>query len=209
MNQVYLITRRLCFLFLVVGLSYPVAAQNITVSGKVTSAEDGSTVPGANVLQKGTSNGVITDVDGNYTISVPGDATLVFSFIGYESQEVAVNGRSSISIALATDVQQLSEVVVVGYGTQEKKEITSSVASIDAKDFNQGNISDPAQLLQGKVSGLSVVRAGGDPNGSFNIRLRGLSTFGSNSQPLIIIDGVIGASLIKKIKNRKSRPANG
>ena len=93
------------------------------------------------------------------------------------------------------DVQALSEVVVVGYGTQEKKEITSSVASVKAEDFNKGVVNDPAQLLQGKVAGLSITRPGGDPNDGFNIRLRGVSTFGANAEPLVVIDGVIGASL--------------
>ncbi len=195
MNQVYLLSRRLLVFLLAIGLSFHVAAQNVTVTGKVTSADDGTGVPGANVLEKGTTNGVITDADGNYSINVPSGATLVVSFIGYISQEIAIDGKTSINVSLETDVQQLSEVVVVGYGTQEKKEITSSVASISSAEFNQGNISDPSQLLQGKVSGLSIVRAGGDPNGSFNIRLRGLSTFGANSQPLVVIDGVIGASL--------------
>ena len=181
---------------LVTAMSFGMALAQQTVTGQVTDATDGSALPGVNILEKGTTNGTVTDIDGNYTLSVSaGDAVLVYSFVGYQAQELAVAGRSTINVAMAADVTQLSEVVVVGYGSQEKKEITSAVASVGTEDFNNGNITSPAQLLQGKVAGLSITRAGGDPNGGFNIRLRGLSTFGANSQPLVVIDGVIGASL--------------
>ena len=115
--------------------------------------------------------------------------------MGYATQEVAVGAQTSIAVSLVSDVTALSEVVVTGYGSQEKKEITGSVVSLDTKDFNKGNINDPTQLLQGKVAGLSIYNKGGDPNGSAIIRLRGLSTVGSNIQPLVVVDGVLGASL--------------
>lgn len=166
-----------------------------TVTGQVTDGSDGSALPGVNILEKGTTNGTVTDINGNFTISVGEDATLVFSYVGYLTQEVAVGGRTSIDVQLSADVTQLSEVVVVGYGTQEKKEITSAVASVGTEEFNNGNITSPEQLLQGKVAGLSIVTPGGDPNAGSTIRLRGLSTFGANTQPLVVIDGVIGASL--------------
>ncbi|MEM9297660.1 MAG: SusC/RagA family TonB-linked outer membrane protein [Bacteroidota bacterium] len=166
-----------------------------TVTGKVTDASDGSGLPGVNVVEKGTTNGTVTDFDGNYTLSVGDGATLIFSFVGYTNQEMVVGNRSVIDVGLATDVTQLSEVVVVGYGTQEKKEITSAVASLSTEDFNAGNVTDPGQLIAGKVAGLSIVTPGGDPNASPTIRLRGLSTFGANSSPLVVVDGVIGASL--------------
>jgi iron complex outermembrane receptor protein len=165
------------------------------VTGKVTSSDDGTGLPGVNVIEKGTNNGTATDADGNFSLSVPQTATLVFSFVGYESQEMAVGSQTSVNISLASDVTSLSEVVVVGYGSQEKKEITGSVVSIDAKDFNRGNINDPSQLLQGKVAGLSIYNKGGDPNTGATIRLRGISTIGANASPLIVIDGVLGASL--------------
>ncbi len=176
------------------GISY---AQNTnTVSGTVTGVSDGLALPGVNIIVKGSSSGTVTDIDGRYTINVANqNDTLVFSSIGYTTEEVPVNGRNTIDMTLAEDIQSLREVVVIGYGTAEKKEITSSVASVDAKEFNRGNVNDPAQLLQGKVAGLSIVKPGGDPNAGFNIRLRGLSTFGANSQPLIVIDGVVGGSL--------------
>lgn len=170
-------------------------AQERVVTGKILSGDDNSPIPGANVLEKGTSNGTVSDTEGNYRISVGADATLVFSFVGYTSQEVVVGSQSTINITLASDVTSLSEVVVVGYGTQEKKEITSSVSSIKAEDFNKGTVNDPVQLLQGKVAGLNIVRPGGDPNGGFNIRLRGVGTVGANVEPLVVIDGIIGGSL--------------
>jgi iron complex outermembrane receptor protein len=148
-----------------------------------------------NVLEKGTSNGTVTDATGNYSITVADDATLVFSFVGYTSQEVAVGNQSSINVSLKLDVTSLNEVVVIGYGTQEKKELTSAVTSVKSEDFNRGTVNDPAQLLQGKVAGLNIARAGNDPNGGFNIRLRGIASFGANTEPLVVIDGVIGGSL--------------
>jgi TonB-dependent starch-binding outer membrane protein SusC len=179
-------------LFLVTTVAW---SQSRTVTGKVTSADDGSGLPGVNVVEKGTNNGTVTDVDGNFSVNVADNATLVFSFVGYASQEVVVGTQSTININLASDVRSLDEVVVVGYGTQEKKEITSAVASVKSEDFNRGIVNDPAALLQGKVAGLNITRPGGDPNGGFNIRLRGITTFGANAEPLIVIDGVIGGSL--------------
>jgi TonB-dependent starch-binding outer membrane protein SusC len=192
-KQLHQVVRLLPVLLLCVGLS--AFAQEKKVSGKVTSVDDGSGVPGVNVLEKGTTNGTVTDADGNYTVSVGGSATLVFSAIGYTSQEVEVGSQGVVNITLSTDVTALSEVVVVGYGTQEKKEITSSVASVKAEDFNRGTVNNPAQLLQGKVAGLSIAAPGNDPNGGFSIRLRGLASFGANTEPLIVIDGLIGGSL--------------
>jgi TonB-linked SusC/RagA family outer membrane protein len=170
-------------------------AQERSVSGKVKSSDDGSGIPGVNILEKGTTNGTVTDADGSFTINVGANATLVFSFVGYATQEVAVGSQTSLDVSLKSDITSLSEVVVVGYGTQDKKEITSSVVALSPKDFNQGNVNDPTQLLQGKVAGLSIYNRGGDPNASAVIRLRGISTIGANVQPLVVIDGVIGASL--------------
>lgn len=166
-----------------------------TVSGRVTASDDGSGLPGVNVLEKGTQNGAVTNADGSYSITVGGNATLVFSFVGYLTSEVAVGTQSTIDVVLQSDVTALTEVVVVGYGTQEKKEITSAVTSVKETDFNRGTVNDPVQLLQGKVAGLNITRPGGDPNGGFAVRLRGVSTFGANTEPLIVIDGVIGGSL--------------
>jgi TonB-linked SusC/RagA family outer membrane protein len=170
-------------------------AQGRTVKGKVTSATEGP-LPGVNIVLQGTVQGTMTDAGGNYTITVPGpEAVLVFSFISYTTQSVTVGNQTTVDVVLAPAVSALNEVVVTGYGTQKKREITSSVANVKSDDFNKGNVESPVQLIQGKVAGLAISKVSGDPNASFDIRLRGLSTIGANLGPLIIIDGVIGASL--------------
>ena len=163
-----------------------------TVNGTVSS-EDGP-LPGATVQVQGTDRGVSTDFDGNFSIEADADDVLVVSFVGFASQNVAVGGQDQIAITLMAD-NELEEVVITGYGTQTKKEVTSAVVEIKAEGFNKGAISDPTQLLQGKVAGLQIYNKGGDPNGAAVIRLRGISTVGANTQPLVVIDGVIGASL--------------
>jgi len=168
----------------------------IVVHGKVYSEGENLPLPGVNIVVKGTLEGTTSDTNGEYTITVPSEeSVLIFSYIGYEDHEVAVGNQTEINVHLIPDITTLSEVVVVGYGTQERKEITSAVVSLDSENFNKGNVNDVAQLLQGKVAGLTVVRAGANPNGSFQIRLRGLSTVGQNTSPLIVIDGVVGADL--------------
>ena len=165
-----------------------------TVSGTVTG--DGGPLPGANVIVKGTSNGAATDFDGNYSLdNVASDAVLQFSSLGFLPQEISVNGNSTINVNLETDAQALDEVVIIGYGTSTKKEITSAVTTVGEEDFNKGTVNDAASLLQGKVAGLSVYNKGGDPNSGATIRIRGLSTVGANTSPLVVIDGVVGASL--------------
>jgi len=193
MTKLYLyLCRYLTVLFLCTAT---VAMAQQTVKGKVTSSDDGSAIPGVNVLEKGTANGTVTDGDGNYTITVGANATLSFTFVGFKAQEVAVGSQTTVNAVMSSDVTALSEVVVVGYGSQEKKEITGAVVSLDNKDFNKGNVNDPTQLMQGKVAGLSIYNRGSDPNSSPIIRLRGLSTVGSNQQPLIVVDGVLGATM--------------
>jgi iron complex outermembrane receptor protein len=194
MNSFYKLCRVGLALAIFLNVQY-VLAQERTVSGNITDATDGTGLPGVNVVEKGTTNGTVTDFDGNYRLTVSEGATLVFSFVGYETQEIAVGARTVLDVALNADVTELSEVVVVGYGVQDKKEVTSAVTSIGSKDFNQGNVTGVSGLLQGKVSGLVIARPGGDPNEDFDIRLRGLSTLGANSEPLFVIDGVIGAPI--------------
>ena len=169
--------------------------QERTITGNVTSEEEGA-IPGVNIVIQGTTQGTVTDVDGNYSLVVPGpDAVLVFSSIGFTTQTVNVGSQSTIDVVLLPDVTALDEILIIGYGTQKKKEATSSITSVKSDDFNQGYVNNPAQLIQGKVAGLSLSKAGGNPNEGYNIRLRGLSTIGANTQPLFVIDGVIGASL--------------
>jgi iron complex outermembrane receptor protein len=170
-------------------------AQKIDITGKVTD-EKGANLPNASVLVKGTSNGVTTGNDGSFSISVPGtDAVLVVSYVGLRTQEITVGNNTTINVQLSSSSAQLNDVVVVGYGTQRKRETTAAVATVSAEQFNKGNISNTAQLLQGKVTGLSISRPGSDPNAGFAIRLRGLSTLGANASPLIVVDGQIGVDI--------------
>jgi iron complex outermembrane receptor protein len=163
-----------------------------TVSGLVTS-EDGP-LPGATVQVKGTTIGVSTDFDGNFTIQADDTDVLLVSFVGFTSQEIAVGDQDQITVTLVAD-NELEEVVVTGYGSQKEKEITSAVVKVTAEEFNKGPINDATQLLQGKVAGLSIYNKGGNPNAPATIRLRGLSTVGANVSPLVVVDGVVGASL--------------
>ncbi|MDX2067154.1 MAG: SusC/RagA family TonB-linked outer membrane protein [Haliscomenobacter sp.] len=166
-----------------------------TLSGKITDKSNGEALIGANILVVGTSTGTVTDFDGSYTLEVPAGATeLEISYTGYTTQRVTIGSATTMDIALAAG-QLLDEVVVTGYGTAKAREVTSAIVSVKAKDFNGGNVTSAAQLLQGKVAGLSISRPGGNPNEGFAIRLRGLSTLGANSSPLIVIDGIIGGSL--------------
>lgn len=159
-----------------------------TISGKVTDT-GGSPIPGVNVLVKGTSTGTTTDQDGRFTLDVQdAGAVLVFSFIGYTSQEVAVNGRSVIDVVLAEDVHSLQEVVVVGYSTQEKKDITGSVAVVNTEAMRSVPTGSASQALQGLASGVNVISSGA-PGGRNDIFIRGVTSFG-NTQPLIIVDGI-------------------
>lgn len=165
-----------------------------TVRGTVT--DNGRPLSGVSVTVKGTSVGTTTNDQGAYTISVPANrGTLVITNVGYQAQEVQVNGRSSVDVPLTAASGQLNEIVVTGYGTQRRREVTSAITTVNAEQFNKGNITDVAQLLQGKVAGLSISRPGGNPNQGFDIRLRGLSTIGANAQPLVVLDGQVGADL--------------
>ena len=166
-----------------------------TISGTILDGDSGEGLPGVTVQIKGTTSGTSTDLDGFFTLQASAEDVLVISYVGYVAQEITVGNRTTIDVTLASDSELLEEVVVVGYGTQDKKEITSATVSIDEESFNRGPINDPRQLLQGKVAGLTVVNRGGDPNSNATIRVRGISTIGANTQPLVVIDGVIGSSL--------------
>ena len=188
MKQVNLrICRTILPLLLGLFLSVGVYAQNITVKGHVKDALGG--VIGANVVEKGnTTNGTITDLDGNFTLTVPQGATLVVSFIGYKSQEVTA--APSVVVTLQDDAELLETVVVIGYGSVKKNDLTGSVTAIKADEINRGAITSPDQMLQGKVPGLLVTPASGDPTGGATIRIRGAASLYASNDPLIVIDGV-------------------
>ncbi|RPD44533.1 TonB-dependent receptor [Hymenobacter sediminis] len=161
---------------------------DITVSGQVVD-EKGAGLPGVNVIVKGTTTGTQTDADGRFTLTAPDNATLQISFVGYTSQEVAVNGRTSISISLAPDNRALSEVVVVGYVAQDRQNLTSAVSSLDTREANKTPVPTLAQSIQGRVAGVQVESAG-NPGAVPNILIRGVGTVGSGSNPLYVIDGL-------------------
>ncbi len=175
-------------LFVVLQLS----AQTRAVSGKVSSSNNGASMPGASILIKGTTNGTTTDADGNYKLEAKSDDVLVFSFIGFTSKEETVGQRTIIDISLEEDVAALQEVVVVGYGEVRKSDLTGSVSVVDAKEMVKVASSDVTQMMQGRVPGVSV-STDGQPGASPNIRIRGVSSFGqggTTSEPLYVVDGL-------------------
>ena len=179
-----------CTLFLT-GLLLPLMtlAQGISVSGKVTEAS-GESLPGVSVLIKDSSMGTVTDVDGSYSLSVSsGEVTLVFSFVGYANKEVLVGNQTTIDVVLDEQVSQLDELVVVGYGTQEKRDVTGAVSSVEGEAFENLPVIGVSQALQGRAAGVNVVRNGGAPGDGGSIRIRGTGTV-NNADPLVIIDGV-------------------
>jgi hypothetical protein len=168
------------------------------ISGTVVD-ETGEPVIGANVVEKGTANGIITDVDGHFSLSVSGGAVLQVSYIGYITQEVTVGNQSTLQIALREDLQALEEVVVVGYGTQKKINLTGSVVSVGEAELTKRPAPSVQNLLQGKVAGLQINQSGGTPGGDAGtMRIRGVGTFsGAGSNPLV---------LVETCKNKKGKP---
>jgi iron complex outermembrane receptor protein len=165
-------------------------AQLKTITGKVTDTDSGEPLPGVTIVVKGTTNGTITNFDGEYSIGVEAGQTLGFSFIGYTSQEITAEGRDVINVQLVQSVENLEEIVVIGYGTVKKDDATGSVTAIRADDFNKGNITSPQDLLVGKGAGVVITTAGGAPGSGATIRIRGGSSLNASNDPLIIIDGI-------------------
>src|SRR5690554_5936414 len=164
----------------------------ITVTGEVSSQENGELLPGVNILVKGTTIGTVTDMDGAYSIAVQDEnATLVFSFIGYATQEVAINGRTVINVVLTPDYAALGEVVVIGYGTQRRSDLTGAVGSVDADALTERPAPSLNQALAGRVSGVQVNTNSGRPGGRTTIRIRGFSSINSSNNPLYVVDGVM------------------
>jgi len=172
----------------------PTVGQTHKVTGTVKDSETGETLIGVSVTVKGTSQGVISDINGKFTINVTKPATLIFSSIGYISQNVQVTNQNVLNVGLLQDTQKLDEVVVIGYGTQKKGDVTSSVSNVKAERFNKGAIKDIGQLVQGKVAGLVITNPSGDPTSTTQINLRGTNTLnGTNTNPLVLIDGIPGS----------------
>ncbi|MDR1407285.1 MAG: SusC/RagA family TonB-linked outer membrane protein [Tannerella sp.] len=186
--------KALCTALCILGCSFAAIAQK-RVSGTVVDAGS-EPVVGASVIEKGTVNGIVTDVDGAFSLTVADNAVLQISFIGYLSQEITVGNRTALSITLAEDMQALEEVVVIGYGTVAKRELTSAVSHVSSKDFLNVGSNNPAMQIQGKVAGVSITNtASADPNSSTSIQVRGVASRSASNDPLVVIDGVPGGNL--------------
>lgn len=171
-------------------LSSQAFAQDVSVTGTIIDTDSGDPIPGVNVVIKGTSNGTVTDMDGKYSISIGENAVLVYSFVGYATQEVIVGGQTLVDVSMNFDISQLGEVVVIGYGEIEKNDATGSVISIGEDDFNPGAVGSPQELLLGKVAGVVITSGGGAAGAGQTIRIRGGSSLRANNDPLIVVDGI-------------------
>jgi iron complex outermembrane receptor protein len=172
-------------------LTAPAQAQQRTIDGTVTDAQTGEGLPGASVSVPGTTVGTATDAEGAYELSVPADAdSLRFSFVGYQARTVAIAGRSTIDIALQPETREIEELVVIGYGEQQARDVTGTLEKVDAADFNQSANISPEQLISGKIAGVQISQASGAPGSGSFIRIRGPSSVNAGSDPLFVIDGV-------------------
>lgn len=181
--------KKILFFFLCSLFTLGAFAQEITLNGVVTAADDGQPLPGVSVVVKGTTNGTVTDIDGNYQLEVPQDAIIQFSFIGMQAQEIPVNGRTEINVVLQSAAFDVDEVVVVGYGVQKKALTTGANLNVKGEDIAEMNTSSAMEALQGVAAGVSITRNNGAPGSGTRVTIRGLGTIG-NSNPLYIVDGV-------------------
>lgn len=174
---------------LVTMISFSISAQNVTVKGTVKD-KTGETVIGASVVQKGnTGNGTITDIDGNFTLSVPNNTTLIISYVGMKTQEVALKGKKQINVVLEDDAQALDEVVVIGYGTAKKKDLTGAVSTVKGSDLAKVPVTNAAEALTGKLAGVQITTTDGSPDAEMIIKVRGGGSITGDSSPLYIVDG--------------------
>ena len=176
-------------LFVLCLLPMTALAQSISVSGTVKDAS-GETIPGANVVQKGTTNGVLTDFDGNFTIKVDKGATLVVSYIGYETVNVVANGGRNLEIVLREDRKLLNDVVVIGYGTARRSDVTGSIASVNGDKLNEIPSSNITYALQNRVAGVDMQQTNSKPGAEMRIRIRGQRSLSASNDPLIVLDGI-------------------
>lgn len=186
----FTLKRRVPFILLALVYSQ-LAFGQIKIEGTITTASDGSPLPGVNVVVKGTSTGTLTDIQGHYAVEVPdNDATLVFSYIGYITESIAVGSQTNIDLVLTEDITELSEIVVIGYGTQSKKEVTGAVSSVKSEDMVNISASDFTKTLQGQVAGVNVTESSGRPGDQAIVQIRGLGSISSSSSPLYVVDGI-------------------
>lgn len=180
------------FLFLLVAGMHPALAQERVITGKVTDSTDDSPLPGVNVVLKGTTRGSVTDIDGNYSVTVPNEGgTLVFSSIGFVEKEIIIANQSVINISMITNVRELSEVVVIGYGTQQKRDVSGAVSSLNGDVIQNMPIASFDRAIQGRAAGVQVSSGNGQPGGAVTVRIRGTGSINAGNDPLYIIDGVV------------------
>lgn len=166
--------------------------QKISISGVVKDAANGEPIIGANILEKGTTNGTITNFDGEFALTVSSNAVLLIKYVGYQDQEISVTGKRNFVVLMNENAIALGEVVAIGYGVQRKTDKTGAVANVKAEDLGKGVLTDAIQGLQGKAAGVLITKKGGDPNSGFSVKIRGASGFEANTQPLYVVDGVPG-----------------
>lgn len=174
--------------FLLMFLPICLFAQN-SVEGTIT-GEDGGTIPGVNIIIKNTNKGTTTDFDGNYAIVVEQNQVLVFTYLGFKSQEITYTGQSEINVVMKEDASILEEVLVIGYGTAKKEDLTGAVDMVTSEDFNKGPINSAQELITGKIAGVNVTSASGAPGDGQTITIRGLGSLSLENQPLYVIDGI-------------------
>lgn len=184
-HEIARITTMLLFVMLSALTAF---AQNITVKGVISDGQINEPLMGVTVREKGNNtNGVVSDLDGNYSISVKSNATLVFSYMGFKDEEVAVQGRRSIAVTMHSVSKALDELVVIGYGVQRKSDITGSISSVAGKDINKTPVSSAVQALQGRATGVNIIQNTGAPGSSTTIKIRGTGTV-NDSDPLYVVD---------------------
>jgi len=175
------------FAILITTVGY---SQVKTITGKVTDAQNGEPLPGVTVVVKGTTIGTATNFDGDYSLNVEPSQVLTFSFVGYTAKDVVVGNESVLNVQLEQSVENLDEIVVIGYGQVKKEDATGSVTAISSDDFNMGAITSPQELVSGKIAGVQITNGGGAPGEGATIRIRGGSSLSASNDPLIVIDGV-------------------
>jgi TonB-linked SusC/RagA family outer membrane protein len=185
------LTKRFLIPILLLFCAFSIFAQNKTITGKITDSETGESLPGVNIVVAGTTIGTVTDLNGNYSINVnSGNETLEFSFIGYQKQSIALEGKSVLNVALKPELKELDEVVVVGYGTMKKSDLTGAVSSIKTEDILNTKSSNAIEALQGKIAGIDMTRVDGQAGSGFNILIRGARSLTASNAPIYIVDGV-------------------
>ena len=180
----------LSLLLLITSLPIMVTAQKASVSGKVVDSGDGSGIPGVTVIEKGTGKGTITNADGNYTLPVGSNSVLLFSYIGFANQEVKVGSQTIIDVSMIADITTLSEVVVVGYGVQSKREVTGSISKVNGAELQNISVPSFEAALQGKAAGVQVIQGSGTAGAGSMIRIRGISSLSAGGDPLYVVDGI-------------------